>query len=214
VKLAVVVQRYGANINGGAELHARYIAEHLARHADVEVLTTCAVDYVTWRNELPRGREVVHGLTVHRFPVERERNVKLFARRSTQVFEQPHSQDDELAWLESEGPTSRALVKHLHSMRAAYDFFLFFSYRYYHSFHGIRAVGSRALLVPTAERDEVIGLSVFGPVFRGVRALMYNSPEERANGIITWKYTPDSRLYWSCPGEPQPSQTEGPTKFI
>ena len=30
VKIAVVVQRYGADINGGAELHARYIAEHLA----------------------------------------------------------------------------------------------------------------------------------------------------------------------------------------
>jgi glycosyltransferase involved in cell wall biosynthesis len=180
VKLAVVVQRYGANINGGAELHARYIAEHLAHHADVDVVTTCALDYVTWRNELPRGREVVHGLTVHRFPVDRERNVKLFARRSTQVFEQPHSHDDELAWLDSEGPTSRALVKFLRSKREVYDFFLFFSYRYYHSFHGIHAVGSRALLVPTAERDEVIGLSVFGPVFRGVRALMYNSPEERA----------------------------------
>ena len=31
VKLAVVVQRYGQAINGGAELHARYIAEHLAQ---------------------------------------------------------------------------------------------------------------------------------------------------------------------------------------
>ena len=58
-------------------------------------------------------------------------------------------------------------MKYLRSKRDAYDFFLFFSYRYYHAFHGIRAVGSRALLVPTAERDEVIGLSVFGPVFRG-----------------------------------------------
>ena len=39
---------------------------------------------------------------------------------------------------------------------------------------------SRAILVPTAERDAAIGLSMFQPVFRGVRALMYNSPEERA----------------------------------
>jgi hypothetical protein len=47
VKLAVVVQRYGADINGGAEQHARYVAERLARHHEVEVLTTSARDYVT-----------------------------------------------------------------------------------------------------------------------------------------------------------------------
>ena len=34
--------------------------------------------------------------------------------------------------------------------------------------------------MPTAERDATIGLSIFQPMFRGVRALMYNSPEERA----------------------------------
>ena len=53
MKLAVVVQRYGADINGGAELHARYIAEGLSKHADVRVLTTCAREYVAWRNEMP-----------------------------------------------------------------------------------------------------------------------------------------------------------------
>ena len=33
--------------------------------------------------------------------------------------------------------------------------------------------------MPTAERDPAAGLSIFAPIFRGVRALMYNSPEER-----------------------------------
>jgi hypothetical protein len=67
VKLAVVVQRYGADISGGAELHARYIAERLARHAQVEVLTTRASDYITWRNELPAGEERVNGIVVPPF---------------------------------------------------------------------------------------------------------------------------------------------------
>ena len=62
MKLAVAVQRYGADINGGAELHARYIAERLARHGDVEVVTTCARDYVTWKNERPSGVEQVNGV--------------------------------------------------------------------------------------------------------------------------------------------------------
>ena len=75
VKVAIVVQRYGADINGGAEQHARYVAEHLAKHVQVEVLTTCAHrDYISWKNEFPPGREIVHGIPVHRFPVAIERD--------------------------------------------------------------------------------------------------------------------------------------------
>ncbi len=113
VKLAVVVQRYGQAINGGAELHARYIAEHLARHAEVEVLTTCATDYVTWRNELPAGVETINGVPVRRFRVKHERDPLDFGRRSDRVFEQPHSLADELDWLDAEGPTSPSLVDYI-----------------------------------------------------------------------------------------------------
>jgi glycosyltransferase involved in cell wall biosynthesis len=180
VKLAIVVQRYGASINGGAELHARYIAERLARHADVEVLTTCAADYVTWRSELPAGLDQVNGVTVRRFPVKHERNPAEFAERSTRVFQHLHSENDELAWLDAEGPTSPALTSYLTRHSHEYDYCLLFSYRYYHAYHGARAVASRAILVPTAERDAAIGLSIFRPIFRGVRAIMFNSPEERA----------------------------------
>lgn len=180
MKLAVVVQRYGAEINGGAELHARYVAEHLARHHDVDVVTTCARDYVTWRNEWPAGEETVNGVRVRRFPVRHERDPEEFGRRSQVVFEQPHSMADELSWLEAEGPASPALVRHVSSPEAGYDFAFFFSARYYHAWHGARAMPHRAVLVPTAERDPAVAVSIFAPVFRGVRALMYNSYEERA----------------------------------
>jgi glycosyltransferase involved in cell wall biosynthesis len=180
VKVAVVVQRYGPAINGGAELHARYIAEHLARHGEVEVLTTCATDYVTWRNELPPGVEQVNGVSVHRFRVKHERDPLVFAKRSDRVFAQRHSLGDELDWLDAEGPTSQALVDYIARHANDYEYCLFFSYRYYHAYYGARAAGSRAILVPTAERDATIGLSIFQPLFRNVRAVMYNSPEERA----------------------------------
>jgi glycosyltransferase involved in cell wall biosynthesis len=179
VKLAFVVQRYGATVNGGAELHARYIAERLARHATIEVLTTCATDYVTWRNELPAGVETINNVTVRRFKVKHERDPLAFGRLSEKVFNHPHSLGDELDWLDAEGPTSKALIDHLEKHGADYDFCIFFSYRYYHAYHGIRAVPGKAILVPTAERDATIGLSMFAPIFQSVRALMYNSPEER-----------------------------------
>ena len=156
-------------INGGAELHARYIAERLARHAEVEVLTTCATDYVTWRNELPAGVEQVNGVPVRRFPRQaRARSARRSAADPQRVFEQPHSIADELEWLDAEGPTSPALVDSHRAARGEYDFCIFFSYRYYHAYHGARAAGRRAILVPTAERDAAIGLSIFRPIFRGV----------------------------------------------
>jgi glycosyltransferase involved in cell wall biosynthesis len=180
VKLAVVVQRYGADINGGAELHARYVAERLARHAEVEVVTTCARDYVTWRNEHAPGVELINGIPVRRFPVRHERDPYDFGRRSHRVFNDAHSLSDELAWLESEGPASPALIQYLDRSAATFDYILLFSYRYYHAWHGARRVPGKAILVPTAERDAAVGLAIFGPVFRGVRAIMYNSHEERA----------------------------------
>ncbi len=180
MRLAVVVQRYGADINGGAELHARHLAEHLARFADVRVLTTCARDYMTWKNDLPPGEERVSGIPVERFPVTHERTLAEFARWSRSVFDQTHSVADELAWMESQGPASPALVDRVKAAQDEFDFALFFSARYYQSFHGCRAVPAKAVLVPTAEREPSMGLAILGQVFRGVRAVMYNSPEEQA----------------------------------
>jgi glycosyltransferase involved in cell wall biosynthesis len=179
MRLAVAVQRYGADINGGAELHARYIAERLAPHADVEVVTTCARDYVTWKNERPSGVESVNGIAVRRFPVDHERDPHAFGRQSQRVFEHAHSVANELAWLDSEGPASRRMIDYL-ARKDAFDFVILFSFRYFHAYHAARRIPAKAILVPTAERDPAIGLSIFGPVFRGVRGIMYNSHEERA----------------------------------
>ena len=121
MKIAVVVQRYGQAVNGGAELHARYVAERLARHGEVEVLTTCATDYVSWRNELQAGVERVNGVPVRRFPVKHERDPLVFAKRSDRVFEQQHSLGDELDWLDAEGPTSPALIDYVRKHASDYD---------------------------------------------------------------------------------------------
>jgi glycosyltransferase involved in cell wall biosynthesis len=179
-RLAVVVQRYGADINGGAELHARYIAERLASRFDVRVLTTCARDYLTWRNEFPPGDDSIHGIPVERFPVVRERNLHDFGIRSRRVFARAHTLQEELDWLESQGPVSSGLLSRLRRSRDEFEFVLLFSMRYHQTYYGARAVADRAVLVPTAEREHALGLGLFQPIFRGVRAIMYNSLEERA----------------------------------
>jgi glycosyltransferase involved in cell wall biosynthesis len=179
MRIAFVVQRYGLEINGGAELHCRWIVEHLQKHAGVEVLTTKAADYLTWRNHYVRDVEEINGIAVRRFPVVRPRNPERFGRIQDRLLRQEHGQADELRWLDEEGPRSPALIQHIKDRRDEFDYFVFFSYRYYHSYWGIKAVPRKSILVPTAERDPVIGLGIFRELFRTPRAIVYNSVEER-----------------------------------
>lgn len=186
LRLALVVQRYGQAVDGGAEYHCRLIAEHLAHQHHVEVLTTCARDYITWSNELPAELAFVNGVPVRRFKVKRPRDPDRFGRVSRKVFGAPHDQGSELEWLVEQGPYSPALIRHLRRSRDRFDYFIFFSYRYYHSYHGIAALAERSLLVPTAEQDRVIHLEIFRPLFHLPRAIVYNSMEERE---MIWEAT-------------------------
>jgi glycosyltransferase involved in cell wall biosynthesis len=210
LRLAIVVHRYGLDINGGSELHARYLAERLAAHASVRVLTTCARDHVSWRNDLPAGEERVNGVPVERFAVSRERDLIEFSRRSAQCFDETHSIQDELRWLESEGPACRALVRRLRRAAAEFDFVILFSIRYYDAYYGARTVPRLAVLVPTAEREAALGLQIFPPIFRGVRAIMYNSWEEQAlvNALSSNHSVPGVvvGIGSDVPGDPQPER--------
>jgi len=180
MKLAFVVQRYGLEISGGAELHCRWVAEHMRKYAEVEVLTTRAHDYITWKNHYPAGEEVVNGIPVKRFSVKRPRDPERFGRIQRHILENEHTREEELRWLEEEGPLVPELIAFLKARGEDYDYFIFFSYRYYHSYWGIHTVPEKSILVPTAEHDEVIHLPVFKELFRKPRALVYNSVEERA----------------------------------
>ena len=70
LRIAFVVQRYGLEVNGGAELLTRLIAEHLSDVCDIEVITTCAIDYITWKDDYTQGEDNINGIKVYRFSVD------------------------------------------------------------------------------------------------------------------------------------------------
>jgi glycosyltransferase involved in cell wall biosynthesis len=179
MKIAFVVQRYGLEISGGAELHCRWVAEHMKKYWDVEILTTRAFDYITWKNHYPKGKEVINGIPVRRFSVTRTRSPERFGRIQDYIIQNEHKEEDELKWLDEEGPFSPSLIQYLKEHENDYDYFIFFSYRYYHSYCGIATVPHNSILVPTAEHDPVIHLKIFRELFRKPQAFIYNSFEER-----------------------------------
>ena len=106
MKVAFVVQRYGTEVVGGAELHCRWVAEHVAERHEVEVLTTTATDYLSWQNVLPEGETTVNGVRVRRFPVARGRDIRTFDPVANKVCFFEHTDDEERRWLEEHGPVT------------------------------------------------------------------------------------------------------------
>ena len=110
MRVAFVVQRYGTEVTGGAELHCRWVAEHLAERHRVEVLTTTATDYLSWDDVLPAGVTEANGVTVRRFPVARRRRVETFDPVANKVCFFDHTDEEERQWLVEHGPVDGALV--------------------------------------------------------------------------------------------------------
>ena len=179
MRLALVAQRYGLGIRGGAELHCRLVAEHLAARHEVEVVTTCARDYLTWANAYPPGICDVNRIAVWRFPVRRPRDTYRFGRLQEKVFYRQHTDADARDWLTEQGPYSPALRNWVRHHRDRFDFWICFSYRYWTTYHAMQVAGDRGVLVPTAEPDPAIEVPLFHPLFRGAPAIVFNSHEER-----------------------------------
>ncbi|MDA1183242.1 MAG: glycosyltransferase family 4 protein [Acidobacteria bacterium] len=179
MKLAFVVQRYGANIAGGSEGHCRELAERLASRHAITVLTTCATDYVTWENASPAGRSVENGVDILRFPVAHPRRMRAFAEISDEVFDRPAPRERQVEWFRENGPATPALLDHLRAHGHEFDLVLFWTFRYYHSYFGLPLVHQRAILVPTAEEDAAIDLDTLGEFFDTPAGYLFMTPEER-----------------------------------
>jgi glycosyltransferase involved in cell wall biosynthesis len=121
----------------------------------------------------------VNGVTVRRFPVARERREERFDPVANKVCFFDHTDEEERRWLEEHGPVTPELIAWLRAHEAEYDALVFFSYRYWTSYHGLQVAPHKSLLVPTAEHDRVLYLRLFTPFFRQPAGILYNSEEER-----------------------------------
>lgn len=180
LRLAFVVQRYGPEIDGGAEYLCRRVAEALAAHHDVEVLTTCARDYLTWKNVDPPGLATVNGVRVRRFRVDRPRRVRAFGRYADWLYASPHTFFDEAEWVRRQGPLALSLVEWIRAHADEHDGFLFFTYLYLPTLLGLPLVAHKAVLVPTAHDERPICLDLFRSLFRLPRGLVFQVEEEQA----------------------------------
>lgn len=180
-KIALVCQRYGTEVNGGAETHCRHLAERLSAFYNVEVFTTCALDYMTWQDSFPPGIQMVNGVIVHRYQVDMPRDVQSFNKLSDWVLTHPeHTDEEELEWIQQQGPVCKKLLKDLWKSRSEYKVVIFMTYLYYLTAMGLPMGYDNAFLVPTLHDDPSAYLRYYEKVFNAAKGFIWNTQMEKA----------------------------------
>lgn len=179
-KILLVNQRYGLEVNGGSELLCRQLAELFIERYEVEVVTTCALDYQKWENYYEPGVEQLNGVTVRRFLVESYREQEAFAEISAKVLGNPnHTMEEAEAWVRAQGPVCDAAVQFILDHYKEYKAVLFTTYLYYLSAMGLQHKLDNAYLMPTAHDEPPVYVKYYQKVFQNPVGMVYNTIEEK-----------------------------------
>jgi len=189
-RIGVVPARFGPAIIGGAEIVLRRIAAGLQdRGWDVEVLTTCAVDYFSWDNEVPAGLSQEDGLAVRRFPVVastagRERD----ALGHRMLAGDRLTPNEQMRWLNDDVRVPE-LFHHLLERSDDYRALLFGPYLFWPAFACSQVAPERSLLWTCLHDEPYAYQPVFEPLLSGLAGLyLQTEPEHdlahRINGAL------------------------------
>lgn len=148
---------------------------------DVEIITTCARDYLTWEDYYPAGKTLQDGIAIQRFPVDERRSTKYFDRLSQRML--PHLADakvsEQEAWMKAQGPYSTALFRYIEDSRDKFEMFFFFTYLYATTYFGLNLVADKAVLVPFAHDEWPIYMPFWEPFFHRPAGFIFSTPEEQ-----------------------------------
>lgn len=179
-KIALINQRYGLEVNGGSEYYTRLIAEKLNGEFEVEVLTTTAIGYDTWENYYSEGTEIINGVKVRRFKVDKTRDVQSFNQMTDKISLNPErTLQEEEEWVTAQGPVCHGVINFIKQHKEEYDLFVFVTYLYYLTAKGLPEVAEKSVLIPTAHDEPYIYFSIYRDIFLKPQGIIYLTDEEK-----------------------------------
>ncbi len=179
MRFAFITPRYGAEISSGPEHACRLLAEQIAQRHDVDVITTCARDATTWKNEAAEGPDKIRGVVVRRFTVTQPHDAAAFEALTLRLKNAPPARTDELEWVRQLGPWSPGLLEHLRRQHRSYDALVFFSLHHATTVHGMDIAPDRSALFPYAQLSPVLRFGLWADVLHKPQGVGLLSGAER-----------------------------------
>ena len=178
MRLAFVTPRYGAEIMWGAEHACRLLAEEVCERHDVDVLTTCARDAKTWKNEYSEGADRIRGVLVRHFAVTEPHDRAAFRQLTERLGGGARGRTEELEWVRRLGPWSPSLFEYLKRQGRSYDAVVFFSLWHPTTVHGVSAAPERSILFPHLRLEPALRFGIWSELMASVRGVGYLSAAE------------------------------------
>ena len=179
MKFAFITPRYGADVSSGAEHACRLLAEQVSERHDVDVLTTCARDRRTWKNEYSEGADRVRGALVRRFSVSQVPDHIGFEALSQRLQTSARARAEELEWVRLYGPWSPGLIDYLKRAHRSYDVLVFFGLWHPPTVHGLEVAPERSVLFPYLQMQPALRFGLWADLIRATRGLGFFSESER-----------------------------------
>jgi glycosyltransferase involved in cell wall biosynthesis len=173
-RIAIVAQRWAPEMVGGSEALAWQYAELLSEDFEVDLLTSTALDYITWENALPEGVERVGNVAVRRFAPAFTRSEYFFTLdrkvRADWATMGTISERAARFWttalqeevIKFQGPWCPGLLAHLDANADAYKAVVLATYLYPTSyFASCRFDPKKLLMAPTLHDEPMAHLPVY-----------------------------------------------------
>lgn len=193
-KIAFLSPRFSENATvGGAETLLKNLAlEAASVGRKVTVLTTCATDHFSWKNEREAGRISFGDIDVEFFPVDEDRDLDTFMRLDQSIGRKHTlSREEEELWLKT-SVNSKAMCDHIRNNSDDYDRIVMGPYLFGLIHHAAQILPEKTVLAPCLHDEAFAYLSVMQDLFNSVDSFMFNSEPERDLACRLYNLNPSS----------------------
>lgn len=179
-KILMITARFLEHASGGAEKLAYDYASILSESNDVTVCTSCAKDYVSWKNEFSKGETKENSIRILRFSVSQTRNIVRMNRILNQCLEKGDSVSDkeQFEFLKEQGPFCPDLVNYVTKEQHNYDIAILIGYLYYPVVTSIPNLKIPFVIVPTFHDEPPFRLPLYRKTYSSHYVYSFNATEE------------------------------------
>lgn len=209
-RIGFVPPRYGSDVVGGAEAVLSELAHGFAaRGWDVDVLTTCAKDHVTWENHYPEGVSTDGAVTVRRFATQTDTSGKARQRIGEQILAGHGANISEQQLWVNDSLRVSGLWHYVLDHADEYRALILGPYMFWTTFAVSQIMPERTILMPCLHDEATAYLDLFAPCFSGSRGLWFLSNPEAELAERIHRLTPRHQVIGAGIEQPVSYDPEG-----